>query len=271
MTRKAPARLFLPTALCLALIGCAGSPAPMPRDEVGSGEVAPSGDAEVTRTARISGEGVPLAVPSRDQLLKNTIDSASLAAMEIGSPDAIKLAVERINADPHGMTDQNRAMLAVGAELMRILYPLEPVTWAMPSVPESSPYIGAIKSARMGVYDFNTGNADFLSIVLPSLVLAVSETPGEYYADAEDALQKAASRNPKSVLPPYFMALLTRRQGKKDASGAWYEKAWKLDSSCYPAGVGYARYLLDRGNGPASYAVALALAFVVAPARAGAA
>ena len=260
MTRKAPARLFLPTALCLALIGCAGSPASMPRDEVGSGEVAPSGDAEVTRTARISGEGVPLAVPSRDQLLKNTIDSASLAAMEIGSPDAIKLAVERINADPHGMTDQNRAMLAVGAELMRILYPLEPVTWAMPSVPESSPYIGAIKSARMGVYDFNTGNADFLSIVLPSLVLAVSETPGEYYADAEDALQKAASRNPKSVLPPYFMALLTRRQGKKDASGAWYEKAWKLDSSCYPAGVGYARYLLDRGNGPASYAVALALA-----------
>lgn len=55
------------------------------------------------------------------------------------------------------------------------------------------------------------------------------------------------------------MALLTRRQGKKDASGAWFEKAWKLDGSCYPAGVGYARYLMDRGDGFGSYAVALTL------------
>jgi uncharacterized protein HemY len=213
----------------------------------------------VTPAATTSGTGTLLAVPSQEQLKKNSMDAASLALIEAGSPDSIAKAVQRINADSRGMTDQNRILLSVAADLMKLLYPAEPVSWPIPSVPDTSPYIGALKSARQGVYDYNTGNADFLSIVLPSLVLVTGAASGDYYDDAEKALLKALSMNPSSVLPPYFLALLATRRGNVAAADAFYEKAWNLDNSCYPAGVGFARSLIRRGNGKAAYSVSVVL------------
>lgn len=216
--------------------------------------------ATVTSEAVSASAGTLLAVPSKEQLKKNSMDSAILGYLETGSPDSIRVAVDRINADTRGMTDQNRIALAVAGELMKIVYPLEPVSWSIPSVPESGSYIGAIHSARMGVYDYNTGNSDFFSLVLPSLVLVISTTPGEYYADEEAILLKAAAMNRKSVLPSYFLALLSDRQGKTAAADDYYKTAWDLDSSCYPAGIGYARSLLRKGNGASAFTVAKILA-----------
>jgi hypothetical protein len=73
-----------------------------------------------------------------------------------------------VNADARGMTDQNRVALALAAEMMRVLYPLEPVTWPVPSPPEIAPYIGAIRSAQLGLFAPESGTADFLSLVLPA-------------------------------------------------------------------------------------------------------
>jgi tetratricopeptide (TPR) repeat protein len=246
------------------LASCASAPTPIasivvPPTAKLAGETEQKTPAPVTPSSIVTGPGTVLVVPSREQLRKNTQDSAALAYIEIGSPDSIRLAVERINADARGMTDENRILLAVSVELMKILYPLEKVTWTMPSVPDTGSYIGAISSARKGVYDYNTGSADFLSLVLPSLVLAVSDAAGEYYADAAVSLQEAAARNPRSVLPPYFLALLSLREGKKDVALRWFEKAWTVDASCYPAGVGYAHGLLDSGNAAGAYEVSLSL------------
>jgi len=219
-----------------------------------SGETGP-----VTPSSVSDSGGTVLAIPSKDQLKKNALDGAILKLLENGSPDSIRQAVDRINADPRGMTDQNRVALAVSGELMKILYPLEPVTWPLPSVPETGSWIGAIRSARLGVYDYSAGSSDFLSLVLPSLVLSVSTTPGEYYADAEDALKKADSINGKSVLPPYFLALLAERQGKPAAADAYYREAWNRDASCYPAGVAFARALIRADKGADALDVARTL------------
>ncbi len=214
-----------------------------------SGESDTNDDPPVSTSAVSGNGGTLLAVPSRDQLKKNTFDAEVLGFLETGSPDSIRLAVGRIDGDPRGMTEQNRIALAVAGELMQILYPLERVTWAIPSVSESGSYIGAIRSARLGVYDYNTGNSDFLSLVLPSLIFAVTASPGDYYTEASTALLKAVSINPRSVLPPYFLALLSARQGKTDEAASWYRRAWELDSSCYPAGIGHVNSLLAMGNG----------------------
>lgn len=256
--------LCRPASLLAALAmacGCASVPSKESVSRSASAAAVLSGKTDttapvpVTPAATMSGSGTLLAVPSQEQLKKNSMDAASLALIEVGSPDSIVKAVQRINADPRGMTDQNRIMLSVAADLMKLLYPAESVTWPIPSVPDTSPYIGALKSARQGVYDYNTGNADFLSIVLPSLVLVTGTGPGDYYDDAEKALLKASAMNPGSVLPPYFLALLATRRGNVAASDAFYEKTWNLDNSCYPAGVGYARSLIRRGNGKTAYAV----------------
>ena len=245
---------------------CQSAPAPsttvsgMSRAVALSGKTDSSQTETVTPSSVTNSGGTLLAVPSKEMLRKNTLDPAVLAFLETGSPDGIRQAVERINADPRGMTDKNRVVLAVSAELMKTLYPLETVSWSIPSVPETDPYVSIIRSAHMGVYDYNSGNADFLSVVLPSIVLAVSPNPGEYYADAEAALKKASFMNTKSVLPPLFLAFLAERQGKTSVSDNYYHQAWELDSSCYPAGVGYVRSLIRNDKGSVAISVARQLA-----------
>lgn len=217
-------------------------------DSGDSGAVSPS---SVTETG-----GTVLAVPSKEQLKKNSLDGAALALLEIGSPDTIRQAVDRINGDPRGMTDQNRVALAISGEIMKILYPLEPVTWPIPAIPDTGTWISAIRSARMGVYDYSAGSADFLSLTLPSLVLVVSSAQGEYLSDAEAALKRASSQNNRSVLPPYLLALLSERQGKTQAADGYYHDAWERDHSCYPAGIAYARSLIRKDSGLQALAVA---------------
>lgn len=216
-------------------------------------------DESVTPTAVAGSSGTLLAVPGKDQLKKNAMDAAILANLEIGSPAGIRAAVERIDGDTRGMTDSNRIALAVAYEMMSIMYPLESVSWTMPAVSDTGSYIGAIRSARMGVYDYNTGNSDFLARVLPSLVMVISSTPGDYYTDAEAALVKLAALNEKSVLPLYFLGLLAERQKKDSIAADYYRKAWELDSSCYPAGIGFARSLIQREQGAQALVVARSL------------
>ena len=221
-----------------------------------SGKTDGAGSGSVSQSAISESGGTILSVPSKEQLKKNNLDSAILSLLEIGSPDSIRQAVDRLNADPRGMTEQNRVALAVSGEIMKLVYPLEAITWPAPSVPENGVWISAIRSARLGVYDYSAGSADFFSLVLPSLVLCVSTTPGDYYPDAEAALRKAASMNGRSVLPPYLLALLSERQGKASVAEAFYREAWNREPSCYPAGVAYAKSLIRKGEGSEALSVA---------------
>ncbi len=249
--------LFLPACKTVP-----ASPGLAPNVSAGTGAAELSGKVDTGNSgsvtdSSVSGQGgTILAVPSKDKLKRNSLDQAVLSLLEIGSPDSIRQAVERINADPRGMTDQNRIALAVAGEMMKILYPLERITWSSPAIPDTGVWIGAINTARQGAYDYGAGSSDFLALVLPSLVLAVTNIPGDFYPDAEAALRKAASGNDRSVLPPYLLALLYERQGKQPAADSLYLEAWERDRSCYPAGVAYARSLIRADSGTRALAVA---------------
>ena len=133
------------------LAACATAPQSPPSGLSGMGGTADP--AEVHENALPGGSGTPLAVPARESSGNKTLDGTVLRYLQGGSPDSIRRAVERVNDDSRGMTDQNRVALAVAGEMVRILYPLEVVSWPMPSVPDSDPYMRIIKTARMGAYD----------------------------------------------------------------------------------------------------------------------
>ncbi len=203
--------------------------------------------------------GTMLALPSRDQLKKNSIDSATMALLQIGSPESVREAVSRISSDSRGMTDQNRVALAVAGEIMRILYPLETVSWPTPSVPDGDNYLASIRSARLGAYDYSAGSSDFLSLVLPSFILAVTPLAGDWIADADAALERAAKLNEKSVLPPLFRGMIAERTGNAALAQAFFKRAWDLDGSCYPAGVSLSRQLTRSGKGEEGLRIARTL------------
>lgn len=221
-----------------------------------------SGDKEgrnsVSPAAAASGQGTVLTVPSADRLRQGAIDPAVLRLLERGSPESLRAAAARIRT-ASVPSEGERIALAVAGELMNILYPLESIDWSIPEISDSVPYIGAVRSARMGVYDYNTGNTDFLTLVLPSLVMAFPGSGGDYQVDARISLERAQAMNRDSVLPPLFLGLLDEREGRSRDALVHFRRAWELDQSSYPAGAGLARQLLAIGTNSDAFTVASVL------------
>ena len=52
--------------------------------------------------------------------------------------------------------DESEKVLAVvSAEIMKLVWPSEKITWDIPSVSHDNPYIGAIDSVKQGVFDYH--------------------------------------------------------------------------------------------------------------------
>lgn len=230
----------------------AGSPDMPPADgsrpQENAGSTVPSGDSAAgTRTQTGSQGGTVLSVPSSEQLRRDRLDTGMLSYLELGSPDGIRMAVDRIRVDSRGMSDLNRSILALAGELMEVLYPLETVTWSIPSVPEQDVYARLIRAAKIGVTDYS-GGEEFFSLTLPALALFYTPEASLAFAEVDAALLRASRLNPASVLPPWFRAVIAVRQGRDEDAAEFYRQAWTLDESCYPAGFGYAAALIRSGN-----------------------
>ena len=76
----------------------------------------------------------------------------------------------------------------------------------------------AIKSSQEGLYDTSTGNVDFLSSVLPSLVVLKVSDVSDFYAKAQSDLKFALSLNSDSFLVYYLLGILDFKKGNYEQS-----------------------------------------------------
>ena len=131
----------------------------------------------------------PLFVPEiEEQGFFAFSDKSIMKDMEIGSPAAIRRGAAKIR---NPATQPEKVILAVASSLMAIVWPSEQNSIPMPSDIAANAYTGAIESAKMGIYDVNTGNTDFFTMVLPSLVLLTSYNQTDYYSQALATLSAA--------------------------------------------------------------------------------
>ena len=217
---------------------------------------APEGAVLIAQSTGPQG-GTTLAVPSSDQLRRNQLDAVAASSLELGTPDGIRTAVSRISSAA-GMSDINRSALFLASELMTTLYPLEQVTWSVPSVPEQDTYARIIRSAKMGLADYSGGEG-FFPLTLPALALFYTPNASLPLEQMDSALARAAGINRSSVLPPWFRAEIAKKQGRSEDAIALYKQAWELNNGCYPAGFGYAEALIRSGNARAALDIARAI------------
>lgn len=164
-----------------------------------------------------------------------------LALVEKGSPESIREAVSLLHKpSSEEYTESEKVLLNICADIMKICWPSQPVTWDVPAVSELNPYLGAVSSARNGIYDSSTGNNDFLTIVLPSLVLLTSESRNDYYVQSEAALIQALALRSDSVLANYLMSFLMRRLQQTNESLDYMNKCALLCSNCFEIKVNQA-------------------------------
>lgn len=163
----------------------------------------------------------------------SSIGQDVMALVENGTSESFKAAASLLHKADIDTYEENEAVLLwVMAEIMNLAWPGENVTWEVPKRDVSTPYSGAIASVKRGIYDYSTGNSDFLTIVMPSLVLLTSSGRTDYYNDSKKALETAISMRPDSVLANYLMSVLLFKQGNYAESLSYINKA----VSKYPLG-----------------------------------
>ncbi|MBQ3671266.1 MAG: tetratricopeptide repeat protein [Treponema sp.] len=157
-----------------------------------------------------------IALPERKKrTFFSFVDSELLALVENGSPSSLRKADGLIRAMADKDEDED-VLLFVADSIMSLCWKSEGFSAEYPSVPPSNSYVGTVNSARRGSYDRLSGEADFLSLVLPSLVLvspSSSSAQGDFFQSASAALEKASALRGDSVLLNYLWGLLCFRLG----------------------------------------------------------
>lgn len=177
---------------------CASAPKASESDEVG-----------------VSYEAVKISVPKKNgNQYFSTISQDVMNLVEMGTPESFKAAASMLHKADIDTYEENEAVLLwVMAEIMNLTWPGENITWEVPKRNVSTPYSGAIDSVKRGIYDYSTGNTDFLTIVMPSLLLLTSSSRTDYFEDSKKALRTAISMRSDSVLANYLMSILLYKQG----------------------------------------------------------
>lgn len=178
----------------------------------------------------------------------------ALADIEKGTPASLRSAASRIRQQGKAVNEREKLLLYVATSIYTIVYPSERLTWELPELTENSIYRSSIESAKMGSYDFNNEkSSDYLTLVLPSLLLFTAPNVKNYYTEAQISLTKAMEVNPNAILAPYFLGTIYSRQGKYQQAVKPLETAYKIQSDCVPVATAYIQALLSLGRAKDAY------------------
>ncbi len=262
MKGVAPCALLL---FCtLFLFSCGSMPQPAVGGKGAVSSVAPKTEdsASKERTESDDAESVAIALPvppKKSGGYFSSVDEALVRAVETGSPASLRSVLSSLKRTVSTATENEKVLFNVAYVLLQIAWPEELMTVECPAVTDVTPYLGAIESARQGVYDSSTGNVDFLTLCLPSLVLLTSKTRTDYYAESEASLTAALEKRPDSVLALYLAGTLYQRQNRMKEAELRFSEAVRLSPDCYECSFAYASVCLANGNATESLAQATRL------------
>lgn len=187
-------------------------------------------------------------LPSKKRTYFYKIDSGILDEIEEGSPDSIRNAVLQLRQNAANLDESEKVLINVAAEIMKKAYPSEIINWDSYNVENNNPYIGAISSVEQGVFDLSTGNVDFLTIILPALIVTKSNVNASDFSACENAINSALALKPESTLANYLMAILKFKQGKTSESEIYFQKVYGKAPKSSDIAIAYANNLRLNGK-----------------------
>ncbi len=156
------------------------------------------------------------------------IDSKILSDVEMGTPQSLKRAAANLRKGEIEQEESEKVLLSVITNILKIVWPEEYIEWEEPHPASETPYTGAITSAQNGLYDLSTGNVDFLTNLLPSLVVFKVSNVTSFYYQAQKDLETALSLNSNSFLAYYILSLLNFKSKKYEKALENLDKANKI-------------------------------------------
>lgn len=176
------------------------------------------------------------------------IDESVLADVEKGSPAAIKSAMARFKKTESEYTDNDKILIALCAQIMEIVWPSVPVDFPVYAATTDNPYLGAVNSAKNGVFDSSTGNIDFLSTLLSSFVLFYTKPQEAVLKQCETSILAALKIKPDSVLGNYVAGYYYEQIQNYQKAEDYYKKAYNASKDTTEISLAYAKVLNRNGN-----------------------
>ena len=130
---------------------------------------------------------------------------------------------------------------------MQTLWSSQKVSWNVYEVTAETPYTGALTSVKKGIYDTSTGNTDFLSTFLPSLVLLTPNITQNVQNQCEQGILNSLAMNPDSVAANYLAGVYYEKAGDYKKSEEYLKKVYS-SSKTMEILLEYAKVLTKNGN-----------------------
>lgn len=199
-------------------------------------------------SSNISEDSSLIKLPSTKRTYFSKIDSEIISLVEKGSPSSLQEAMSKIRKNESDYTENEKVLIAISTEIMKTVWPSQKITWNSFETKDDNPYIGAIKSAKSGIFDTSTGNTDFFSTILPAFVIFKNSFNPNDYDLCKTATENALSIHQDSVLAIYMMGLIYEKNNELENALNFYKKAYNLDEPAQELSLAYARILQKTGN-----------------------
>lgn len=184
----------------------------------------------------------------KDKTLNYKISDEVMFDIENGSSESLKRAASQLKKNSADYSDNEKILLSIAKNLMEIVWPSVPSDIPTVSVDNNNPYMGAINSAKNGIFDSSTGNVDFLSTILPAIVVLTSNPSEAVLQKCEKCILDAQKLNSKSMLANYLGGIVYEKMGDSSNAERFYKLAYENSSSETELSVAYARVLSKNGN-----------------------
>jgi len=188
--------------------------------------------------------GIKLPAGSKQRTYFYKIDEAILAGIEYGSPESIRTAVAKLRKADGLYEENEKVLMNVAAEIIKIVWPSEKVNWESFDQIENNPYTGAINSAQNGIFDSSTGNVDFLTTILPVVVILTPNISQGVYADCEPSVLAALELNPDSLLANYLAGLFYKAKGDYKNAEKYLRLAYEKQNNLLEVILAYSDILV---------------------------
>lgn len=179
----------------------------------------------------------PKSIPIPENVKKSqeffgNIPPRIMSLMEDGSPRALKQAASLLHRNSEeSYTEKEKILLFLAQGMMQVAWPSYTASWSVPEFSRTDAYTNMLYGAVNGVFDVRIRNEDFLSLILPSLVILTAPSSDSYYDKAESALRKALVMRSSSTLANYLMGVLMYRRGESRTAVPYFQKALESDGS----------------------------------------
>lgn len=205
-----------------------------------------SEDLQLNATETPEEETIMLPMQKRTYFYK--VEPEILAGVENGSPESLRLAMSKIRKNESEYEANEKVLIYVASKIMAKVWPSEKITWEVFDVADDNPYVGALNSVEKGVFDSSTGNEDFLTTLLPALLVVSPSFDLSLSSQCKNALEAALNRNSSSVVANYLMGVLLEKQSNISGAVLFYKKAYESTNNSKEISLAYSKALRTAGD-----------------------